>query len=561
MVENRTSRKLKTLRSDNGTEYTDGAFKKFCDEEGIVRHWTVRDTPQQNGVVERLNRTLLEKARCMRSNSRLGREWWAESVATTAYIVNRSPHSTLDGDTPFKVWSGEHADYGRLRVFGCIAYYHVKDNKLDNRAKKAIFLGYARGVKGYRLWSLEDSKFVISRDVTFDENSMVGLPKADVSKGGDVVTSKSQVVEIEEFEDQPDSTHDQEAHDDTHCEEYDDLEREEVQQENAQVLQQQQQETLASTRSRRGYKPVQRYGSDEPLKHYGQVNLLEYALSVEDDDPVTFKQAIKDSDRERWLVAMEEEMESLYKNKTWEVVSLPEGKTAIGCKWVYKRKAYSSELGGTRYKARLVAKGFAQKEGVDYNEIFSPVVKHTSIRVLMSIVAHGDLELEQLDVKTAFLHEDLDEEIYMYQPEGYKVEGKESQVCRLRKSLYGLKQSPQQWYKRFDSFMLKHGFSRSDYDCCVYIHKLLGGEFIYLLLYVDDMLIASRSMLEINKLKVELGKEFDMKDMGAARKILGMEIRRERKSCRLFLSQKGYLEKVINRFGMKNSKSVATPLA
>ena len=331
MVENRTSRKLKTLRSDNGTEYTDGAFKKFCDEEGIVRHWTVRDTPQQNGVVERLNRTLLEKARCMRSNSGLGREWWAESVATTAYIVNRSPHSTLDGDTPFKVWSGEHADYGRLRVFGCIAYYHVKDNKLDNRAKKAIFLGYARGVKGYRLWSLEDSKFVISRDVTFDENSMVGLPKADVSKGGDVVTSKSQVVEIEESEDQPDSTHDQEAHDDTHCEEYDDLEREEVQQENAQVLQQQQQETLASTRSRRGYKPVQRYGSDEPLKHYGQVNLLEYALSVEDDEPVTFKQAIKDSDRERWLVAMEEEMESLYKNKTWEVVPLPEGKTAIGC--------------------------------------------------------------------------------------------------------------------------------------------------------------------------------------------------------------------------------------
>lgn len=356
--------------------------------------------------------------------------------------MNRSPHSTLDGDTPFKVWSGEHANYGRLRVFGCIAYYHVKDNKLDNRAKKAIFLGYARGVKGYRLWSLEDSKFVISRDVTFDENSMVALPKADVSKGGDVVTSKSQVVEIEESEDQPDSTHDQEAHDDTHCEEYDDLEREEVQQENAQVLQQQQQETLASTRSRRGYKQVQRYGSDEPLKHYGQVNLLEYALSVEDDEPVTFKQAIKDSDRERWLVAMEEEMESLYKNKTWEVVPLPEGKTTIGCKWVYKRKADSSELGGTRYKARLMAKGFAQKEGVDYNEIFSPVVKHTSIRVLMSIVSHGDLELEQLDVKTAFLHGDLDEEIYMYQPEGYKVEGKESQVCRLRKSLYELKQSP-----------------------------------------------------------------------------------------------------------------------
>ena len=111
MVENRTSRKLKTLRSHNGTEYIDGAFKRFCDQEGIVRHWTVRGTPQQNGVAERLNRTLLEKARCMRSNSGLGREWWAESVATACYVVNRSPHSSLGGDTPYKVWSGEHADY------------------------------------------------------------------------------------------------------------------------------------------------------------------------------------------------------------------------------------------------------------------------------------------------------------------------------------------------------------------------------------------------------------------------------------------------------------------
>jgi hypothetical protein len=208
-----------------------------------------------------------------------------------------------------------------------------------------------------------------------------------------------------------------------------------------------------------------------------------------------------------------------------------------------------------------VAKGFAQKEGVDYNEIFSPVVKHTSIRVLLSLVAHGDLELEQLDVKTTFLHGDLDEEIYMYQPEGYKVEGKESQICRLRKSLYGLKQSPRQWYKRFDSFMIKQGFSRSSYDSCVYIQKLHGGDSIYLLLYVDDMLIASKSKVEIDKLKSKLGKEFETKNLGTATKILGMEIRRERTNRKLFLSQKGYLERVVERFGMKGAKSVVTPLA
>ncbi|GAA0162524.1 transmembrane signal receptor [Lithospermum erythrorhizon] len=219
--------------------------------------------------------------------------------------------------------------------------------------------------KGLSLLSgQEDSKFIISRDVTFDERSMVALSKATVPQNGDVKTVNT------------------------------------------------------------------------------QVNLVEYALSVDDDEPVTFKQAIKDKDRESWLIAMEEEIQSLHKNKTWEVVPLLVGKTAIGCKWVYKRKEDPSKPDSIRYKARLVAKRFAQKEGVDYNEIFSPVVKHTSIRVLLSLVARGNLELEQLDVKTTFLHGDLDEEIYMYQPEGYKVEAKESQVCCLRKSLYGLKQSP-----------------------------------------------------------------------------------------------------------------------
>uniref|UniRef100_A0A803M5H3 Reverse transcriptase Ty1/copia-type domain-containing protein n=1 Tax=Chenopodium quinoa TaxID=63459 RepID=A0A803M5H3_CHEQI len=170
-------------------------------------------------------------------------------------------------------------------------------------------------------------------------------------------------------------------------EEEDDLDHKEIQPENAHVLQQQQ-DSLASTKPKRNYKLVQKFESDKPLRYYGHVNLVEYALSVEDDEPVT---AVKDKDSESWLVAMEEDMQSLHKNKTWEVVPLPVGTTAIGCKWVYKRKEDLSKLNKIRYKARLVAKGFAQKEGVDYNEIFSPV-KHTSIRVLLSLVAHGDLD-------------------------------------------------------------------------------------------------------------------------------------------------------------------------
>jgi len=213
-----------------------------------------------------------------------------------------------------------------------------------------------------------------------------------------------------------------------------------------------------------------------------------------------------------------------------------------------------------RFKARLVAKGFSQIPGVDYNDVFSPVVKHSSIRTFFGIVAMRDLELEQLDVKTTFLHGELEEEIYMDQPEGFIVPGKEDLVCKLKRSLYGLKQSPRQWYKRFDSFMLSHGFKRSEFDSCVYI-KFVNGSPIYLLLYVDDMLIAAKSKKDIAALKSQLSSEFEMKDLGAAKKILGMEITRDRNSGLLFLSQQNYIKKVLHRFNMNDAKFVSTPIA
>ena len=148
-----------------------------------------------------------------------------------------------------------------------------------------------------------------------------------------------------------------------------------------------------------------------------------------------------------------------------------------------------------------MAEGYSQRQGVDYNDIFAPVVKHTSIRMLLSIVATQNLELVQMDVKTAFLHGEIEEEIYMKQPEGFEVAGKESHVCLLKKSLYGLKQSPRQWYKRFDAFMLGIGYHRSSYDSCCYYKKLTEGDLVYLLLYVDDMLIAAKHIDEITALK------------------------------------------------------------
>ncbi len=149
----------------------------------------------------------------------------------------------------------------------------------------------------------------------------------------------------------------------------------------------------------------------------------------------------------------------------------------------------------------MVAKSFTQREGIDFNEVFSLIIKHSSIKVLLAMVALHDLELKQLDVKIAFLHGELEEQIYMSRPEGFVILGMKNHVCLLKKSLYGLKQSPRQWYKRFDTFMVCNGFIRSSYDSCVHHKKLSDDSFVYLLLHVDDMLIAAKSISHINILK------------------------------------------------------------
>jgi len=421
----------------------------------------------------------------------------------------------------------------------------VNEGKLEPRAKKCIFLGYAEGVKGYRLWCLDSKapKFLISRDVTFDESAMLkeNEPQPIKEPFKEVQTVKEKVdleipvtsVQPQPMQvDGPQATSDSDVSDDEN-----DVE---------------QPYSLARDRARREIQPPTRYG------HSDFAYCLAVAEEVEFGEPSSYKEAIASSDAVKWKAAMEDEIHSLQKNQTWTLVEQPQGKKIVNCKWVFNKK---DDAEGIRYKARLVAKGYSQVEGVDFNEVFSPVVKHTSIRVLLSLVAMKNYELEQLDVKTAFLHGDLEEQIYMQQPEGYRIVGKENHVCLLQKSLYGLKQSPRQWYKRFDAFMESIYFGRSQYDNCVYFKKLADGSYMYLLLYVDDMLIATLNKEEIKKVKEQLSSPFEMKELGPAKKILGMEIIRDRSIGKLYLSQKGFIEKVLDRFKMKDAKPVSTPLA
>jgi len=535
-VEKSTGKFVKYLRTDNGGEYTSREFASFCEKEGVTRHFTTPRSPEQNGVAERMNRTLCERARSMRLHANLSKDFWAEAVDLACYLVNISPSSALELKTPQEVWTGELFDYSRLRIFGCKAYALVDEtqrSKLDSKSKECIFLGYDRTVKGYKLWDPVSKKVLLRSNVVFDETSLLkGLEEKEQQE--DPMREDEIEVEVTTSRGESNQETQQETND-------------------SQVEEEAEQESIAQGRQRRITKAPVRYGHDDAS--------IAFALVTECGDPCTFEEAIEQEDRNKWMVAMTEEMESLHKNQTWELTELPKGKRAIGCKWIFRKKEGSSPMEEIKYKARLVAKGYAQKEGVDYNEIFSPVVKHTSIRVLLAMVAMDNMELEQMDVKTAFLHGHIEEEIYMKQPDGFIARGKEGQVCKLKKSLYGLKQSPRQWYKRFDLFMINNGFVRCDYDSCVYLRSLGDGTHVFLLLYVDDMLIAAKEMKHIDDLKLKLHGEFEMKDLGSAKKILGMEISRDTEKGEILLTQRSYIRKILERYNLENAKQVATPIS
>ncbi|KAH9687674.1 hypothetical protein KPL70_014852 [Citrus sinensis] len=552
MVENQTGKRLKKLRTDNGLEFCNQPFDNFCANEGIARHRTVRMTPQQNGLAERMNKTLTERVRCMLIQSKLPKTLWAEILLTACYLVNLSPSTGINFKTPFEMWSGKTADYGILKAFGCPAYIHVSQGKLAARALRGIFIGYPEGVKGFKIWctDLKPPKCIVSRDVVFNEGSLM-----KINHEPDLETENSRLTEKLEFEVEPSTSRNttEAVESDSVPEIIDDTQAPQDQSSSQEQVREYQ---LTRDRKKRQIKPTRKYG---------YADLIGFALAaakdIDDEEPKNFKEATQSLFKEEWQRGMDDEMASLYKNNTWEMVKKPGNRRVVGCKWIFKIKEGTDGSEPRRFKARLVAKGYTQKEGIDFKEVFSPVVRHASIRVILAITAVQDMELDQLDVKTSFLHGRLEEEILMSQPEGYEFPGKEDHVCQLKKSLYGLKQSPRQWYLRFDEFMQLHEFIKCSYDCCVYYKTIKDGLYIYLLLYVDDMLVACKDREEIDKLKVLLNSEFEMKDLGYARKILGMEIRRNRSKGIMFLSQEKYLRKVLETFDMSKAKPVQLPLA
>lgn len=271
------------------------------------------------------------------------------------------------------------------------------------------------------------------------------------------------------------------------------------------------------------------------------------------DEPKTFKQAIECNEKDKWIAAMKDEYTALVNNDTWRLVQRPLNRNVIDNRWVYKIKR-NTDGSIDRYKARLVARGFSQEYGFDYMETFSPVVRFTSIRTILAIAAHRKMVLQQFDVKTAFLNGDLSEEIFMEQPAGF-TDGTDK-VCRLQRSLYGLKQASRCWNQKFKNFIKLFGFITCEADPCVFVSNK-NDELIILAIHVDDGLIASDSKQCIERVMFFLQKHFEIKSMSVG-VFLGLEIDR-RKDGSIHVHQSSYVRKVLKRFNMENCNPVATP--
>jgi hypothetical protein len=280
-------------------------------------------------------------------------------------------------------------------------------------------------------------------------------------------------------------------------------------------------------------------------------------LTSEIDEPSNIRSAWNGEHGPHWKAATDSEFDSLQTTNTWSLVQLPKGKNVVGCRWVFKVKR-NADGSIDRYKARLVAQGFSQQHGVDYNEVYAPVARNSAIRAVLALATALDLEVHQMDVSTAFLNGELEEEIYMRQPEGY-VDRDPDLVCKLQRSLYGLKQAARCWNEVMDKYLKSIGYKQSQIDPCIYV-KNVDGALVIIVLYVDDVLIAASLKKLLAREKQLLRDRFEMVDQGEVHYILRMRVQRDRGDKTMSISQPKYLEGIVKRFGMENCKPAATPM-
>jgi len=508
---------IKYLYCDNGGEYTSLDFQNFCKTNGIEMHFTIRDTPALNGVAERMNRTLLERTRALLFESGVPKSFWGYALLTAVYLINRSPTSALkENKTPYEKLKGTKPDLSNLKIFGCVAYAKlVKNSKLEKCSDKCIHLGYVHN--GYKLLNLNNFRIITVRDVIFDENTFYKDLKIKTTFDNEEESNNLTV----QISGKPNLSNPQTTTEIAPLTE------------------------KVKTRLQTGTEisaPGWLKDFEVGLLKEENINfMVNFVCDIK--IPSCYSDIQIDKNKFNWIKAVQEELTNLKNNNTWSLVDRPVNKNIIGCKWIFRVKM-DKEGNAERFKARLVAKGYKQQPTIDYTETFAPVARMTSFRIIIALCVQYDLILEQLDVKSAFLHSSLNEEIYMEVPEGIQCEG--DKVCKLKKTIYGLKQAPRYWNNHLDNYLKGLGFTNSKSDYCIYIKN--NGSFeenIYILLYVDDLLIACKNPYTLKNLKENLSKIFTLTELGLLNHYLGISITRD--NDKIYLSQKPYLEKILKK--------------
>lgn len=510
--ENLTGKKIKFLRCDNGKEYLNGKIYSFTKEKGIVIDNCPAYVHELNGTAERFNRTIMNMSRCLLAEAKVDKKYWPEIVCAATYLKNRTLSSTVEKKTPYEIFFGKKPDVSNLRLYGSKVFVrkpeHKRTSKWDKKADMGILIGYSN--VGYRV--LLNSRIIVARHVdTVEENvKCIGLDENESENEN--IDNKLKIKNDENSDD--------------------DL-MDEIIRENEPELR----------RSQRDRRPPKKFDD------YHVYNSSIFVNFCRTDIPNTFEEAIESGESKFWKTAMDKEIDCLNKNKTWKLTENVENKKVLDVKWVYSIKS-----DGT-YKARLVVRGFQQTDEID--DVYSPVAKMQTLKILLSYCCQMGLVIEQMDVETAFLNGTVNSEVYVKQPKGY--EDGSDKVCKLEKALYGLKESPRVWYECFDKFLINLGFTKSRVDYCLYTLEE-NNDKIYLLIFVDDLLICGRNGNEIERIKVLLSEKFRMKDLGRVTEYLGITVEYYCSRNIMKLSQTKYIELLSKKYNLENSKLYNTPM-
>lgn len=583
-VETELQHKIAFLHCDNGGEYTSNDLRQFAQQEGMQIQYTVPHTPEQNGVAERLNRTLFNTTRCFLNDSpRLIKPLWADLVRTACYIKNRIPTSAHDDNkSPFEVLFQRQPEIHHLRIIGSLCYQHkTGKGKLEERSTEGLLVGY-EGTNIFRIFDPNTQIVTRARDVTICEETPTNVTSHHETK------NDPDLVYADLNTNSPAPRPSQNV-----------AQNEPSPSNSAGVLSPLDQKYLTIPGhfrlSNQYFSPDStideladpRYDHQQAHARAFVTRCLVAADTCTKFIPENLEQAMKCDESQQWGESMRHEMKSVLENSTWKIVPSPQdGSKVIQGRWVYQTKTDS--LGNLiRYKSRWVVKGFQQEEGSNFMDTFACVVKPMTYKILFSIAASLDLDIEQMDVKTAFLNSPISEDVYVEQPHGFEITSlaeantlateilnstsksksdlnfprkyrtKTSLVCKLNRALYGLKQASRAWYLTLKTFLQQCGLEPLKCDYAVFINH---DRTLLVAVYVDDLLLFGKVKIQIQHLKIQLQERFQMTDLGPAHMYLGMQISRDRVRRIISLDQQKYIRIVLKRFNMQDCNAVSTPM-